>query len=228
VRLSAVTRVSLTASALTGSGVTFTASGPAFSATADVGARLLFTAGGIARVTAVVSPFVVTADIEGSTLATLLTLAGAWHLAPPWNWIFRYPKPTDFLRLTETQCSGWWNNGPIFWSWWVWGWRGTFGEIYREEPARPEGEWIVSNAGPTLDIEYAASVTDPARFDPSFRSCLAALLAARVALPLTKDKQVMQLMEAAFERELKAVRTADKLDAVQPPKRVQSLLNVRF
>lgn len=207
-------------------GVTFTAGGAFFAAT-DVGARLMGTAAGIARITGFTSTTVVTATIESAFSSLSAIAAGSWHIAPPWKWIYRYSKPTGFLRLLETQCLDYFGGEPITWEW-RYGWRWPGIDQPTEEPAVLEGIYLVSDAGPTLAIEYVKQVTDPALFEPGFASVLSALLAWRLALPLTKQPQIAQMMAQAFAAQLKAVRTSDKLDTRVPPKRANPLVSVRY
>ena len=91
-----------------------------------------------------------------------------------------------------------------------------------------EGEWIVSDAGPTLNIEYVQEITDPAAFEPSYASVLAAFLAWRLALPARQPPQIEQLLSRAFSAQLKSVRTADKHDTRVPPMRYSPLTMVRY
>ena len=223
VRLDATTTTTLTPAAVTGDAILFTAGVATFVA-ADVGLRILADNGGVARIVGFTSTTEVTADIEEDFPDLVAIAAGDWHLAPPWNWAYRYALPTDYLRLTETQNPTAWNAAPV-----TWGWPNTWtlgGQPY-QEPAVREGAYLVSDVGPTLDIEYGARVTDPTLFDSSFRSVLAALIAWRLALPVTGKPQIVQLMQAAFMQEFKAVRGVDKLDTARPPRFSNSLLSVR-
>lgn len=229
-RLDATTTVTLTpgagATTVDTPGVTFTAGGAFFAAT-DVGARLIGTDGGIARITGVTSTTEVTATIESAFASLSAIAAASWHIAPPWRWTYRYAKPTGFLRLLETQCGDYFGGEPITWEW-RYGWRWPGVDQPDEEPAVLEGIYLVSDAGPTLAIEYVQLVTDPALFEPGFSSILAAFLAWRMALPLTKSVQIEQVMAQAFAAQLKAVRTADKLDTRVPPRRSSPLTAVRW
>jgi hypothetical protein len=232
-RLDATTTTSLVPGAGAGTvnttGVTFTTGADFFEAT-DIGLRLLGTDGGAARITGFTSTTVVTATIEGVWAPLVAVAAGDWHRAPSWRWTYRYPKPEGFLRLLETQTPTYFGGEPVSWAWWS-GWRwpvhtGT-GQPF-EEPAVLEGEWLQSDAGPTLNIEYVERVTDAARFEPSYASVLAAFLAWRMAFPVTKQANVEQIMGRAFAAQLKSVRTADKHDTRVPPMRYSPLTMVRY
>jgi hypothetical protein len=231
-QLDSTTTVTLTPGAVSGDAVTFTASGDVFVA-GDVGSRLLIDQGGVARIVGVTSATVVTATIETDLASGDPIAAGAWHIGPPWRWAYRYVPPAGFLRLLETQAIGWWHGAPVVWPE-SWGWRYTWGTRHAsgtaadQEPAVLEGAYLVANAGPTLQIEYVQEVTDPAQFDPSFASALAALIAWRLALPLLKEPGLAKWMSEAFAGEMKAVRTADKLDTRVGPLWSDSLLTVRY
>lgn len=228
-RLDATTTTTLTPSAISGAGVTFTAGADVFDADTDVGERLLFLAGGVARITSVTSATVAVGTVEAELADTAAVAAGEWHIGPAWRYTWRYPKPTGFQRITDSQCQTWLQgvNTPVTW-WWLYGWRPPFGEWERRIEVVQEGTFLCSFSGPTIDIEYVRLVTDPNAFDASYSSTLAALLAAKLALNVLKAPAVAQLMDQRFLVELKAARTADKLDEIKGPIRPRTLLDVRM
>lgn len=212
--LDTTTTVTLTPGATTGDGITFTAGGAFFEAD-HVGLRLMALEGGVARIVSVSSTTVVVANIEETFDSTDAIVAGDWHLAPAWRWTYRYTPPTGFLRLLEVQEP-------------VWGFDYTGVSLQpTQEAVVLEGDVLVSDQGPTLKIEYVKRVSDPALFEAGFTSVFAAFLAWRMALPVTQSPQIEQVMKQAFAAQLKAVRTADKLDTTVPPIRYAPLTIAR-
>lgn len=114
------------------------------------------------------------------------------------RWGYAYRRPNDCLKVrwvrpeySETEC------GPM-----------SLQEELRY-PYEIEGETIYCNLSPAY-LRYTWAITDPTKFPPAFVDALAASLAARLAYPITKDRQLRNEM-AQLARQLQI--TAETLDA---------------
>jgi hypothetical protein len=120
-----------------------------------------------------------TFDLQDSVFSgTYTASSGTWLKVPAFEWAYRHALPDGCLRLLKV--NGW-------------------GE--EEEPRRWEsrsGE--VLHDSETADIRYVARVTDVSKFDPLFKSAFAALLAAKLAKPLTGSGGLADAFLSEFAR----------------------------
>jgi len=75
-------------------------------------------------------------------------------------------------------------------------------------PYRIEGRTLLANEA-TCSIEYIARITDTVQFDALFTDCLAARLAAELAIPLTDNKSMTETMWQVYTSKLEEARTVD-------------------
>ena len=121
--------------------------------------------------------------------ATLRVSLAASSTAPVWEYDNAFLVPADFLRLIDVS------NPQL--------------QAYRVERTATEGTIIVTDIGAPLKIKYIAQVTDPDKFDASFREALAALLAREWAEPLTGITALAQNMAALYDKKLQEAKGVD-------------------
>lgn len=225
VRLSAFPAGTLTPSATTGSGVTFTASDPVFVAS-DVGSLLVgsATASGVARISAYVSATQVKADIEAAFSTTSAIPAESWRIAPAFGWAFRYAKPSDYLRLWEVQSPQ-----PRSMAGLVSPLLGTlFTPLSNApEPVRVEGPYLLSDIGGRLDLVYIADVVDPAQWDELLANAVESLLAFRICYGVTGSLSAAKTQWEAYQASLAEARTIDSQEGTSDEYGSNVLISVR-
>lgn len=74
---------------------------------------------------------------------------------------------------------------------------------------------------------YVADVENTAVFDPSFVACFALLLAAELAVPITGDSQLAQLMLAKYQSKLDEARQTNKIEQFEMPEKTSAFVEVR-
>lgn len=222
---------SLNPAAVTGTGISFVASGSVFVVGRDEGALLLqHTVGsGQARITSVVSPSEVLADIETNFSTDAVIPTAEWRIAPPWEWPYRYLKPADYLRvakvtstsgvgpgITETLGSG------FMWSWWARGQRDN-----SPEPVKAEGETLVSFQGPKLFVQYIFDLTDTTKWDSLLEEAITSLLTYRITYGVTGSLQAGKTHHDAWRECLAEARSIDGQEGTGDDSGSDVLLAVR-
>jgi hypothetical protein len=124
-------------------------------------------------------------DVDGSAY-TAYASAGTATKSPAWGHSFLYALPSDFLAL-------------------------AYPELLTMDFRIEGGTFICSEADP--NIEYIAQITTVTLMDPLFVSAFAALLAARLALPLTGRSQIKQGMETLYRDRMAEARFKDSREA---------------
>jgi hypothetical protein len=150
-----------------------------------------------------------------------LTLA-----AYPWNFATKRADLGASLASTDA-------NYP------VWGFTYAFalpaGELYclrvleTEDgvPHRVEGRTLYCNSS-TVRIRYIRRVTDAAIFTPHFSETLAAALAMRLAMPITKSKSYMDSMAALYTAFLTDAYDIDTQEGTADDIESDALIDVRY
>src|SRR5262245_36941531 len=156
-------QATLTPGALSGNGVTFTASASVFSA-ADIGYRLVATSNGQAIITSITDAQHAVGDIITPFTTLAAVAAEQWRVAPLFKWDFRYAKPSLYLRTVEVQGIGQLN---ISWNWW-------WARDSSPEPVATEGQFLVTDVGGKMNIAYIQDVEDPTLWDPNCRNAFEA------------------------------------------------------
>ena len=121
---------------------------------------------------------------------------------PVFGFRWQYLCPSDCLRVLEA--------GP---------WPGPVTGPFISGETRSfvlEGDRILSNSGPALNLLYLRRVSDPALFPPSFIEALAARLAVEMAESLTGSNSKRELAWKEYEQTVKAAR---RLNAIGLPPR---------
>ena len=145
------------------------------------------------------------------------TAAHSWNFAktrkkipaevetPAFGWEYQYLLPTDCLRVLEA--------GP---------WPAAVMGNYIGRDTRSfiiEGQRLLTNLGPALDLIYLQRITDAGLFPPVFVEVLACKLAVEMAESLTGSNSKRELAWNEYER---AVSLAKRLNAIGlPPVAVQ-------
>lgn len=106
--------------------------------------------------------------------------------APLFDYGYAYRKPTDFLALVFS------NDDATDWS--------------------LEGEFILSNFGPPLNLPYIQRVIDTSKFPPTFSEAVACKLAWQLCEELTQSNTKKADAKAEFED---AIKEARRVNAIQ-------------
>ncbi len=120
--------------------------------------------------------------------------------SPSFGWSWQYLIPTDCLRVLMA--------GP---------WPEAVLSNYINGETRPfviEGEHILTNHGPALDLLYLRRITDYNLFPPTFSEALAAKLAVEMAESLTGSNTKRELAWKEYER---AITLARRTNAIGLP-----------
>jgi hypothetical protein len=80
---------------------------------------------------------------------------------------------------------------------------------------------------PDAVLEYIENVEDPGRFPPLFREALCWALASKIALPLTKDREIRKDAYDAARQAMSAARVADANEVPTFWSQPSSLIDVR-
>ena len=185
-------------------GVTFTLSGVAdgFLAGRDEDFVLVGNSGR-ARITSVVSATQVLADIDTAFADLTAIASGDWRFSPLWEFGFRYPLPADYLRSWDVQPLN--LRGPSAVGTW---WRGITTDPF-EATLKREGDFLLSNDGPTLFIAYTADRTNLDTWDALSLSAYVSLLCYRICYAVTGSLQATKTQFDAYRAVLAEARSMD-------------------
>lgn len=210
------------AEALTvGAVATFTSSAGPFAVGRDEQYLLQSENTGRARILTVTDAQTVTAEIETAFPSVTPLTTGNWRIAPSWEWMFRFAKPADYIRLVKVQqVTGSVSPAGILWSYW----RDLGSE---PEPVKVEGDFLVSDAGAKLDIAYTRDESDLNKWDVLALSALAAKLAFRICYAVTGSLQASKTQHDAFLEILAEARTMDSQEGSIDQTGSDVLLTVR-
>lgn len=121
---------------------------------------------------------------------TRATLAPAAD-APPFDYAYAFPLPTDFLRLLRP------NTTDLDWS------------IERQDGVR----CILTNDGTAINLRYICKITDPTEFDPMFVDALACKLAWHTCEEITQSNQKKADILAEYKISISEARLANAIEA---------------
>jgi hypothetical protein len=177
---------------------------------------------GSARIVAVTDAQNVIATVESVFPGGVTPLTtGQWYFKPGWEFEYRYPKPSDYVRLIKVQRVGALGaTAAILWSYW----RDLGSE---PEPIKVEGDFLVSDAGTRLDIMYTRDITDLDKWDALALSALAARLAFRICYAVTGSLQAARTQHDSFVEILAEARTMDSQEGSIDQTGSDILLTVR-
>jgi hypothetical protein len=111
--------------------------------------------------------------------------------APVFGWAAQYQLPTDLIRIRSFNDVEVWDVGTQF-------------EL--------EGGLLLTDMD-EAKIRYVRREENANKYDPLFVTALATLIASEIAFPLTNDKNLSQLMLAAFQQV--HLPRARRIDAVE-------------
>lgn len=113
--------------------------------------------------------------------------------APLFDYNFAYRKPTDFLRLVFST------NDTTDWS--------------------LEGDFILSNFGPPINVPYVRRVTDTSRFPSLFTEAVACKLAWQCCEEITQSNTKKADIKAEYEGAIAEARRTNAIQALaaSPP-----------
>ena len=124
-------------------------------------------------------------NVDGSAYTTYVS-GGTATKAPAWGFGILYALPTDFIRLAYPE-------------------QGT-------ADYRIEGRTMITDET-EFQIDYIFQQTDVTVMTPGLVAAIAALLAARLAKPLTGDSSLKTAMEQLYRDRLAEARFADSREA---------------
>ncbi len=120
---------------------------------------------------------------------------------PLWKWAKAFKLPADCLRVIEVQDQD-------------------------LETWDIEGTAIVTNAS-ACNIKYVSRIKDETKFDASFVETFSLALALKLAIPLTANFQIIQMISKAFKEQLESARTMNAFEAGPTAFVSNELLNAR-
>lgn len=136
--------------------------------------------------------------------------------APIFGFDNNFKLPSDTIRVVEAFDKADMSSG-------IWSYRGEGNNsLYWQR----EGEYIAADAEILL-IRYLVRVEDPNRYTPGFVQALAAHLAYKIAIPLTKSRSLQSDMYQLYQDTLNAASTGDGLQGRNKTIRSSRLVNVR-
>lgn len=122
--------------------------------------------------------------------------------APLFRYSRQYNLPADFIRLVEFE-ERW-----VFHS-------VRYIDVNPVAPYEIQGRAIMTDIAAPLRITYLRDVTeDPGSWTPLFVNCVAAALALRLAMPLTKSDTMVNMAAGIYKNE---IARAKKANAIQMP-----------
>ncbi len=126
---------------------------------------------------------------------------GALGVDPLWKWAKAFELPPDCLRIIEVL-------GQDTETWDV------------------EGTAVVTNTT-TCSIKYVSRIEDETMFDASFVETFSLALALKLAIPLTANFQIVQMIGKAFREQLENARTMNAFEEGPRTFTSNELLNFR-
>jgi len=154
----------------------------------------------------------------GQTLDTLLAAGPPWRFARQEvslaalagesvaRWSYIYALPTDLIRVIEVRPGDETYTGAVL--------PEELDQFRpRGEPYELLGDRLYCNLSPAV-LRYVSRIDDPSKFPPLFIEALSWHLAARLAMPLTRDADQRR---AAFQMALQTQAAASAADANDEP-----------
>ena len=185
-------------------GVTFTLTGVADGFLAGRDEDFVLTGNsGKARITSIVSATQVLADIDTAFADLSAIASGSWRFSPLWEFSYRYALPVNYLRSWDVQGTS--LKGPSAVGTW---WRGITTDPLISELKR-EGDFLMSNDGPTLYVAYTADRTNLDSWDPLSLSAYVSLLCFRISYAVTGSLQVAKTEFDSYRAILAEARSMD-------------------
>jgi hypothetical protein len=107
---------------------------------------------------------------------------------PAFEWAYQYQLPVDLMLLLELN-----------------------GVEYHGEP---QDEWVIEGRllltdAETALVRYVALITDTTQWDALFTNAVVVLLAAKIAVPIRQDEQLMTALMGEYQRVLGNARMRD-------------------
>lgn len=204
--LSTFPNATITPSAVSGS-ITIAASLPVFTVDQDENCRIITADNKTIRINTVVDAQNITATTENDLTSIAAIPFQSWRIAPAWEWLYRYAKPSDYLRVAKIETIDGLSTlggGPFSWTWWARGQRDN-----SPVPVKVEGDFILANAGPTMLMQYVRDLADTTKFDPLLDEAIESLLAFRIAYGVTGSLNTGKANHDAYKEILAEARSID-------------------
>lgn len=134
-------------------------------------------------------------------------------VTPAFEFDFAYALPTDpyCLKIVRTNYEADGFSSTAVYSYPGLAAYGTIVVDYRIESIDVSGtpvRALLTNES-SISIEYIARITDVSLFDPLFVDCLAARMAAELAIPLTDNQSATKTLMDLYQMKLSEARTMD-------------------
>lgn len=134
-----------------------------------------------------------------------------WCAAPgakDFGWSYRYPVPSDCLRMLPITQDGKFEGRIV--------------------PHAIEANYVLTNQSTSLDIRYISQFTDASRFDPLFVEALAARIASKGAHWFTGKISMLAAVAAAYNTAIEKARRANALEATPERPADEDVLDQRY
>lgn len=107
-------------------------------------------------------------------------------------------------------------------------------EYFRSAPSLPytlfndaAGNKLVAAPDANVRALYVRDEDNTTLFDPAFVACFVLLLAAELAVPITGDSQLAQLMLSKYQSQLDQARLTNKVEQFEVPEQNSSFVEAR-
>lgn len=124
-------------------------------------------------------------DINSSAFTAYVS-GGTITIAPPFEFGFKFPLPTDCLKVIRTESDS----------------------VGIDAEYRIEGRYLLAYDD-TFAIEYIAQITDPTQFDALFVDLLAQRLAAEMCTAFTNNANMTENLWRIYNDKLGEARSTD-------------------
>lgn len=121
---------------------------------------------------------------------------------PVWEYSYFYQLPSDFIRVRKIN-----NDADV------------------EYPYRVEGNRLLCDLS-SVSLLYTYRVEDTSLFSPLFIEALIYKLAAWIAMPLKKDKNLKESLLQSYDLALQKAKGVDAVSSGTPPKFIQDDLTI--
>lgn len=143
-----------------------------------------------------------------SSAYTAYSSGGTLQIVPAFGWLFRYPVPSDSLRILPLEEEGDFEGAPV---------------LYEVEKG-----YILTDQSTSINIRYIAQITDPTSWSPVFIQAFAAYLAAAIAPWLTGKTSAWQAAQEVYRARMAEARQIDAMEGVAERPYVDDVIAARY
>ncbi len=128
--------------------------------------------------------------------------------AEDFGWSYRYPAPSDCLRMLPLRTDGEWEGYPI-------------------DHEIEDGDILTDQSG-SIMARYIRRVTDPTRFTSQFTEALAARMAIKISHWMTGKASMTQLVTDAYNRAISMAKQVDAFEGTPERPNEDDVINARY